>query len=130
MEEDCIELMTQRQMMLTRLRQIGFNLSYRKVSETEADKLAAEKTVLHNLLEDNETLENQHLEELKNAIKTNESPTQFSTKFQDQVLEEVSTRALVEELGKREGVERTDIEPYQAFRQQYNGPAIILEIID
>ena len=127
---DYTDLMTQRQMKLTRLRQIGFKLSYRNVSETEADKLAAEKTVLHNLLEDNETLENQHLEELKNAIKTNESPTQFSTKFQDQVLEEVSTKLLVEELQKREGVKSIRVGFEEKAKATVDGPAIILEIID
>ena len=129
-EEDCIELMNQRQMKLTRLRQIGFKLSYRNVSETEVDKLAAEKNILHNLLDDNETLKDKHLEELKTAIRANESPTQFSTKFQDQVLEEVSTKSLVEELEKREGVKSIRAGFEEKAKAAVDGPAILIKVID
>ena len=42
----------------------------------------------------------------------------------------VSTKELVEELKKREGVRREDAEPYQDKKISVNGPAVILVIID
>ena len=42
----------------------------------------------------------------------------------------VSTRDLVEELEKREGVETTIAEPYQDVQVKVNGPAIVLVVID
>jgi len=45
-------------------------------------------------------------------------------------LEKVSTKALVEELQKREGVATTIAEPYKATTVSINGPAIVLTIID
>ena len=45
-------------------------------------------------------------------------------------LEKVSTKALVEELQKREGVATTIAEPYKDATVSINGPAIVLTIID
>ena len=45
-------------------------------------------------------------------------------------LENFSTRELVEELSKREGVERTTEEPYQDVPIMINGPAVVLVITD
>lgn len=43
---------------------------------------------------------------------------------------DVPTKDLVEELSKRAGVERTDVEPYQDKNVSVNGPAIIFVVID
>jgi hypothetical protein len=45
-------------------------------------------------------------------------------------LENFPTKALVEELKKREGVETQIAEPYQDLSVSVNGPAIVLTIID
>ena len=45
-------------------------------------------------------------------------------------LSHVSTKELVSELQKREGVEPTTAEPYEDVQAQVNGPAIVLVVID
>lgn len=45
-------------------------------------------------------------------------------------LSEASTKELMEELCKRDGVEKTIAEPYQEKQIRINGPAIVLMIID
>lgn len=42
----------------------------------------------------------------------------------------VSTSALAEELGKRQGVEMKIAEPYQDMQITVNGPAIVLTVVD
>ena len=44
--------------------------------------------------------------------------------------EKIYTKDLVEELSKREGVEKKIAEPYQNLNVSVNGPAIILVVID
>lgn len=41
-----------------------------------------------------------------------------------------STKELVEELSKREGVDTRMVEPYEDVTEKVNGPAIILVVID
>lgn len=45
-------------------------------------------------------------------------------------ISDVSTKALVEELSKRAGVEKKIAEPYQDISLEVNGPAIVLIVID
>lgn len=45
-------------------------------------------------------------------------------------LAEISTKDLVEELKKREGVEATIVEPYRDNRVIVNGPAVVLVVTD
>ena len=45
-------------------------------------------------------------------------------------LKDYTTAELVEELSKREGVERNDIEPYVDATVKVNGPAVVLVVID
>lgn len=45
-------------------------------------------------------------------------------------MENYSTKELVEELKKREGVEMKIAEPYQDLEISVNGPAIVLVITD
>lgn len=45
-------------------------------------------------------------------------------------LKENSTRELVEELKKREGVEAHLAEPYRDLTVNVNGPAVVLVVID
>ena len=45
-------------------------------------------------------------------------------------LQKVSTKELVEELERREGVETTIAEPYQDKTVSVNGPAIVLVVTD
>ena len=45
-------------------------------------------------------------------------------------LQKVSTKDLVEELKRREGVETTIAEPYQDKAVSVNGPSIVLVVID
>lgn len=45
-------------------------------------------------------------------------------------LKNISTKELVEELSKREGVEKKIIGPYQKENISAEGPAIILLVID
>lgn len=45
-------------------------------------------------------------------------------------LHNVSTKDLVEELQKRDGVETTTAEPYQDKTISVNGPAVVLVVID
>lgn len=45
-------------------------------------------------------------------------------------ISEVSTSALVEELAKRDGVEKKIAEPYQDLSVEVNGPAVVLIVID
>lgn len=42
----------------------------------------------------------------------------------------ISTKDLVDELSRREGVEKTIAEPYQDVQVKVNGPAIILVVTD
>ena len=46
------------------------------------------------------------------------------------MLKEVPTNVLVEELRNRHGVETTDVEPYDDKVFEINGPAIVLVVID
>ena len=46
------------------------------------------------------------------------------------IIEKFSTKELVEELKKREGVKTEYAEPYQDKNLSINGPAVILVIID
>nr|DAT85046.1 MAG TPA: hypothetical protein [Caudoviricetes sp.] len=46
------------------------------------------------------------------------------------MLKEVPTYILVEELRKRSGVEVTDVDPYEDKVFEINGPAIVLVVID
>lgn len=45
-------------------------------------------------------------------------------------LDNVSTKDLVEELRRREGVEATIAEPYEDVEIKVNGPAIVLVVTD
>lgn len=45
-------------------------------------------------------------------------------------LKNYSTKELVEELSNREGVERTDIKPYELRGTDVEGPAVVLIIMD
>lgn len=45
-------------------------------------------------------------------------------------LQKVSTKDLVEELERREGVDTTIAEPYQDKTVSVNGPAIVLVVTD
>lgn len=49
---------------------------------------------------------------------------------QQATLEAISTKSLVEELKKREGVEATIVEPYKQHNAHIEGAAILLEITD
>lgn len=48
----------------------------------------------------------------------------------ENVLQAVSTKKLVEELERREGVETKTAEPYQDVAVKVNGPAIVLVVTD
>ncbi|WP_150112270.1 BC1881 family protein [Clostridium hydrogeniformans] len=45
-------------------------------------------------------------------------------------IKKFSTKELVEELSKREGVETIIAEPYENKELKMNGPAIIIKVID
>lgn len=45
-------------------------------------------------------------------------------------LDQLSTKALVQELAKREGVEKTTAKPYQELLITVKGPAVVLQITD
>lgn len=45
-------------------------------------------------------------------------------------IKEIPTCELVEELEKREGVEKIEIEPYKVKIKKLEGPMIVLKIID
>lgn len=45
-------------------------------------------------------------------------------------MENYSTKELVEELKRREGVEYKIVEPYQDIEIPINGPAVVLTVID
>lgn len=45
-------------------------------------------------------------------------------------LSRFTTKELVEELSRREGIEKTIAEPYKDVEVKVNGPAIILVVID
>ena len=45
-------------------------------------------------------------------------------------LSRFTTKELVEELSRREGIEKTIAEPYKDVQVKVNGPAIILVVID
>ena len=45
-------------------------------------------------------------------------------------LKEIPTYKLVEELAKRKGVEKIEIEPYKVKITKLEGPMIVLKIID
>jgi hypothetical protein len=46
------------------------------------------------------------------------------------MLEKLSTKELVEELKKREGVKTEYAEPHQDKKLSVNGPAVILVVVD
>lgn len=46
------------------------------------------------------------------------------------MLKDISTKELVEELSRREGVEKIIIEPYAEKEIAVNGPMIVLKVID
>lgn len=46
------------------------------------------------------------------------------------ILKDISTKAIVEELSKREGVKVDIADPHKDIIVQANGPAIILTVID
>ena len=48
----------------------------------------------------------------------------------DTVANDITTKELVEELSKREGVKKIIAEPYQDVEVKVNGPAIVLVIED
>ena len=48
----------------------------------------------------------------------------------ENILQAVSTKEIVEELKRREGVETKTAEPYQDVTVQVNGPAIVLVVTD
>ena len=45
-------------------------------------------------------------------------------------ISDIPTVELVNELARREGVEKTIAEPYQDVQVKVNGPAIVLVVID
>lgn len=45
-------------------------------------------------------------------------------------LDQLSTKALVQELAKRAGVEKTTVEPYQELPITVKGPAVVLQVTD
>lgn len=45
-------------------------------------------------------------------------------------LSKITTRDLVEELKKREGVNAKQVTPYEDYRVEVNGPAVVLLITD
>ena len=45
-------------------------------------------------------------------------------------LQQIPTANLVQELSKREGVEKVTLEPYQDGGIEVNGPAVILVVVD
>lgn len=46
------------------------------------------------------------------------------------VIQQISTKELVGELLKREGVEHKKVEPYTDAEISANGPAILIKVID
>lgn len=46
------------------------------------------------------------------------------------MLEQMSTRELIGELSKREGVEIKRAEPYQDMEVSVNGPAVVIVVTD
>lgn len=46
------------------------------------------------------------------------------------MLEQMTTRELIEELSKREGVEVERAEPYQDMEVSVNGPAVVIVVTD
>jgi hypothetical protein len=57
-------------------------------------------------------------------------PLQTKRKRGEEMLKDVSTKELVEELKTREGVSAKIAEPYQDLSVKVNGPAIVMVIID
>lgn len=45
-------------------------------------------------------------------------------------LKEVSTKELIAELMRREGVETKEIAPYEPFSRAYTGPCVVLVVTD
>lgn len=45
-------------------------------------------------------------------------------------LKEISTKELIAELMRREGVEATEITPYEPFSRAYTGPCVVLVVTD
>ena len=45
-------------------------------------------------------------------------------------LDQLSTKILVQELAKREGVAKTTVEPYQELLMTVKGPAVVLQVMD
>lgn len=56
--------------------------------------------------------------------------THINVKFEKASLKDFSTAELMEELSKREGVSRKDIEPHTSDIGYFEGPAIVLTVID
>lgn len=56
--------------------------------------------------------------------------THINVKFEKACLEDFSTSELVKELSKREGVSRKDISPHSSDIGYFEGPAIVLTVID
>lgn len=56
--------------------------------------------------------------------------THINVKFENACLEDFSTAELVKELSKREGVSRRVIEPHSSDIGYFEGPAIVLTVID
>ena len=48
----------------------------------------------------------------------------------EELLEQITTRELIEELSKREGVEVKRAEPYQDMEVTVNGPAVVIVVTD
>ncbi|WP_156924168.1 BC1881 family protein [Halonatronum saccharophilum] len=51
-------------------------------------------------------------------------------RFKNKFLKELSTKDLIKELSKREGVEKSVVPPYEDSQPTVNGPAIVLIITD
>ena len=67
------------------------------------------------------------------GIRAGENPAKKTEKGDEQImdsLDNASTKDLVEELKRREGVEATIAEPYEDVEIKVNGPAIVLVVTD
>lgn len=67
------------------------------------------------------------------GIRAGENPAKKTEKGDEQImdsLDNASTKDLVEELRRREGVEATIAEPYEDVEIKVNGPAIVLVVTD
>ena len=50
--------------------------------------------------------------------------------YREQFLGKISTKELVEELSKREGVKTINVEPYTKGNIEVDGPVIVLQVED